>query len=73
MTNDELTRFLADLEKKLEVVGAQAHKASEQARKAVALLNAVREEVSRVQRHVISTTETVEYEAAPPPRKQPRK
>ena len=73
MTNDQLTRFLGDLEKRLEVVALQAQKASDQARKAVALLNGLREEVGRLKQVVLSTTDTQEYEAARAPKKSPRK
>lgn len=73
MTNEELTRLLGDLEKKLEAVAVQAHKANNQARKAEALLNGVREEVARLKRKVISSTETQEFEISVPAKEPPRK
>jgi hypothetical protein len=66
MTNDELTQLLGDFEKRLTAIAAQAAKASEQAQKTLALTKALREEVARVRKTVISTTETEEHIPLPP-------
>jgi hypothetical protein len=72
MTNEELTQLLADFEKKLAFVAAQARVATQQSRKAEALVKALREEVSRLKRKVIASTETQEFEV-PDASKKPQK
>ena len=73
MTNDKLAQLLADLDKRLAVVAAQAQKAVDQAGKALAQVNELRDDVARMRKAVISSTDTQEYAPAVPAKKPGRK
>ena len=73
MTNDKLAQLLGDIDKRLAAVAAQAERAVEQAQKALAQVNGLREDVDRIRKAVIGSTDTQEYVPAMPVKKSGRK
>jgi hypothetical protein len=73
VTNDQLVQLLAELDRRLAAVAAHGQKAFEQAEKTLAQVNALREEVARMRKAVIASTDTQEFTPALPPRKPGRK
>jgi hypothetical protein len=73
VTNDKLAQLLTDLDKRLAVVAVQAQKAVDQASKALAQVNELRDDVARMRKAIISNTDTQEYIPAASARKPGRK
>jgi hypothetical protein len=73
VTNDKLAQLLGDIDKRLAGLAAQAEKAVDEAQKALAQVNGLREDVDRIRKAVISNTDTQEYVPAMPVKKTGRK
>jgi hypothetical protein len=70
MHEDEVADFLAEFDKRLAAIAAEAQKAREQAEQALTLLNVLREETARWRRKIICATETAEHVVPPKPHKR---